>query len=92
MSLGLRLVCLSVPCRFVRLFYVGLQDAIFLLFWFCLSVLCRVVRCCSFGLVVLSSLVSCWFARDVILLSLWLWRVCFIVLILQRAVLAFDNE
>lgn len=54
-------VCLSVLC--------WVQDAILSLFWFCLSVLCRVVRCCSFGLVVLSLLVSCWFAGDVILLS-----------------------
>lgn len=85
-------MCLSVSCRFVRLFYVGLQDAILSLFWFCLSVSCRFVRCYSSGLVVLFLLVSCWFDRDVILLFLWLWRVCFIVLIVQRAVLAFDNE
>ena len=85
-------MCLSVSCWFVRLFRVGLRDAVFLLFWFCLSVLCRVVRCCSLGLVVLFLLVSCWFDRDVILLFLWLWCVCFIVLIVQRAVLAFDNE
>lgn len=50
-------MCLSVSCRFVCLFYVGLQDAILSLFWFCLSVSCRFVRCCSSGLVVLSLLV-----------------------------------
>lgn len=76
-------VCSSVLCRVTRCYSLALLV---------LSVSCRVVRCCFFGLVVLSLLVSCWFARDVIFLFLWLWRVCFIVLIVQRVVFAFDNE
>lgn len=43
---------------------------------------------CSFGF---GASVSCWLDRDVILLSLWLWRVCFIIIV-QRVVFVFDNE
>lgn len=80
-------VCSSVLCWVTRCYSLAL-----LVLSICFVSVYEMLFSCSFGLVVLSSLVSCWFARDVILLSLWLWRVCFIVLIVQCAVLAFDTE
>lgn len=77
-------VCSSVLCWITRCCSLAI-----LVLSICFVSVYEMLFSCSFGFGVS---VSCWFARDVILLSLWLWRVCFIVLIVQRAVLAFDNE